>query len=83
MRRLRLYGLQFASDGTRRQVEQNGPADMDMWQALYVLHETAFIMLDVIDLGPLQRYREMILYYHRRYGTVVWHPLPVGYEDEA
>ena len=75
LRRLRLSGLQFGADGALRNVELNGPLDLDMWISCYRLLEAAFVMLDIVDLGPLQRYREMIVSYARRYGPTVWHLL--------
>jgi hypothetical protein len=75
IRRLRLSGLQFAGDGTLRTIELNGPADLDMWLSCYRLLEVAFVMLDIADLGPLQRYKDMIVQYHKRYGAAVWHLL--------
>ena len=43
------------------------------WTMSYDLVCTALIMLDVVDLGPLQLYKKLITGYHRRYGPSVWH----------
>ena len=46
-----------------------------MWMACNRLSEVALIMLDAVDLGKLQQYRDMMTRYHQRYGNSVWHLL--------
>jgi hypothetical protein len=72
-KRLKLSALQLKSDGTWGHLELNGPADIDMWTMSYDLLSSALIMLDVVDLGPLQMYKKMITGYHKRYGHTTWH----------
>ena len=75
LRKIKLSGATFKPDGSISNIELFGPADFDMWMACYRLLEVALIMLDAVDLGKLQQYRDMMTRYHQRYGNSVWHLL--------
>ena len=71
-RKLRLSGQVFAADGTLRNGEIAGPPDINVWAASYDVFATGSIMLNILDLGTLLKYRKLILRYHARYGPQVW-----------
>ena len=78
IKRIKLSGVSFSPDGTLRQIEMSGPATAETWSASYKIMETAFLMLDMVDLGKLNLYREKILGYATRYGQNMWHLIYQG-----
>ena len=61
----------FAADGTLRTVEIAGPPDINVWSSSFDVFATGAIMLDILDLGVILKYRKMIHRYHTRYGSQV------------
>ena len=72
LRKLKLHGQQFASDGTLIPTEISGPPNHDMWLSSYLCLRTALISWQYVDLGRLDQYATMIGRYVSRYGTVSW-----------
>ena len=71
-RKLRLTGQILQSDGTFRHVEIAGPPNLEVWLAAYDVLMTAFIMLDVLDLGTLLEYKKFISDWHALHGPSCW-----------
>lgn len=73
MKRIKFSGLILNKAGTLSQAEVYGPPDLDNWRACYDVWSNAMIMLDVMDLGPLQMYKAKVELLHGRYGeSKVW-----------
>ncbi len=72
MRKLKLHGQQFASDGTLIPTEVAGPPSHDQWLSSYLCLRTALISWQYVDLGRLDQYATMIGRYVSRYGTSAW-----------
>ena len=71
-RKLRLIGQIFDSNGTLRTVEIAGPPNLEVWLDCFAVMVTAFLMLNIMDLGTLSNYAKMITDFHARYGPVTW-----------
>ena len=73
MKRLKFSGLILNKAGVLSQAEVYGPPDLDNWRACYDVWSNSMIMLDAVDLGPLQMYKSKIELLHARYGeSRVW-----------
>ena len=73
MKRLKFSGLILNKAGVLSQAEVYGPPDLDNWRACYDVWANSMIMLDAIDLGPVQMYKSKIELLHARYGeSRVW-----------
>lgn len=73
MKRIKFSGLILNKAGTLSQAEVYGPPDLDNWRSCYDVWSNAMIMLDVMDLGPLQMYKAKVELLHGRYGeSKVW-----------
>lgn len=72
MKKIKLSGLTIGTDGHLKTVELQGPQNIAMWLQSYQVLSNALVMLDAVDLGTLQKYREKIEKYHDRYGEKIW-----------
>jgi len=73
MKRIKFSGLVITKSGALSQAEIYGPPDLDSWRSSYDVWANAMIMLDIMDLGPLQTYKARIENLHSRYGeSNVW-----------
>ena len=72
MRKLKLNGNTFSSDGTLLPIEVSGPPSYDHWLASYLCLRTALISWKVIDLGRVDAYSRLIGRYVARYGQSSW-----------
>ena len=72
MKKIKLSGLTIGTDGQLKTVELQGPQSISMWLQSYQVLSNALVMLDAVDLGTLQKYREKIEKYHDRYGDKIW-----------
>ena len=73
MKRIKFSGLVITKSGALSQAEIYGPPDLDSWRSSYDVWANAMIMLDTMDLGPLQTYKARIENLHSRYGeSKVW-----------
>ena len=71
-RKLRLIGQVFDSNGTLRTIEIAGPPNLEVWLDCYAVMTTAFLMLDIMDLGTLSNYGKLIQDFYHRYGPNTW-----------
>ena len=71
-RALKFRGHVLSANSTFRIAEMNGPASLEVWLSSYDVMSTAFVMLDILDLGTLVDYRKKISDYHGRYGPDCW-----------
>ena len=71
-KRMKLAGQVFRADGSIHAIEVLGPPNFDAWLGCYAVLATAYSMLDIVDLGNLERYKEMMTRYHSRYGPGAW-----------
>ena len=72
MRKLKLQGTTFSSDGSTIPIEVTGPPDIDCWSKSYACLRTALISWKAVELGRLDMYANMIKRYVSRYGSSVW-----------
>ena len=72
MRKLKLHGSTFSSDGSIIPIEVSGPPDIDCWCRSYACLRTALISWKAVELGRLDMYANMIKRYVSRYGSSVW-----------
>ncbi len=72
MRKLKLHGQQFATDGTLIPTEVAGPPDHDQWLSSYRCLRTALVSWQVVDLGRIDQYATMIGRYVSRYTQSAW-----------
>ena len=72
MRKLKLQGTTFSSDGSIIPIEVSGPPDIDCWSRSYACLRTALISWKAVELGRLDMYANMIKRYVSRYGSSVW-----------
>ena len=71
-RKLRLSGQILDSAGKFRHIEIAGPPTLEVWQEAFSVMCTAFLFLDICDLGTLLLYRKKITDYHNCYGPATW-----------
>ena len=71
MRKLKLQGTTFSSDGSIIPIEVSGPPDIDCWSGSYACLRTALISWKAVELGRLDMYANMIKRYVSRYGSSV------------
>ena len=72
VRKLKLHGHTFSSEGTFVPVEVAGPPSFDFWARSYQCLRTALISWKAVDLGRLDLYAGMVKRYVTRYGPTVW-----------
>ncbi len=72
MRKLKLHGQQFASDGSLIPTEVAGPPGHDHWLSSYLCLRTALVSWQYVDLGRIDQYATMIARYVSRYGSSAW-----------
>jgi hypothetical protein len=72
LRKMKLSGYEFRSDGTLHTVEMTGPGSLQMWLESYAPFVTGCIMMEAVALGNLENYRNTITEYARRYGSACW-----------
>ena len=71
-RKLRLAGQILDAAGKFRHIEIAGPPTLEVWEEAFDVMQTAFIMLDILDLGTMTLYRKKIVDYHNQYGPSTW-----------
>ena len=72
IKKIKLSGYVIGRDGTLQNVELTGPTNVNMWLQSWQVFSNACVMLDIIDLGVLNKYRDLIEKYHNRYGVAIW-----------
>jgi hypothetical protein len=72
LRKMRLFGSVFHSDGSIHSIEIKGPPTFDSWQLCFAVFRTACTLLDVADLGTIITYEKLVARYHIRYGPAAW-----------
>ena len=72
VKRIKLSGYVIGRDGMLTTVELTGPTNFAMWLQSWQVFSNVCIMLDIIDLGTLTKYRDMIEKFHNRYGHAIW-----------
>jgi hypothetical protein len=72
VRKLKLHGVSFASDGSLIPVEVSGPPDLDQWMKSYMCLRTALVSWRLVDLGRIDQYGRLISRYLERYGQASW-----------
>ena len=70
--KLKLRGHRFIGNGEFGPIEIFGPPDISFWNASWKVYQNALLMLDAVDLGPLDRYQDRINKYYEEYGQGVW-----------
>ena len=71
-RKLRIAGQLLQADGTFRSVEIAGPPTLEVWCQSWDVLQTAYVFLDVLNLGTMVEYKKMICDYHAQYGPACW-----------
>ena len=72
IKKIKLSGYIIGRDGTLQNVELTGPTNINMWLQSWQVFSNACVMLDIIDLGVLNKYRDLMEKYHNRYGVAIW-----------
>ena len=72
VKKLKLSGYVIGRDGLLTSVEVTGPTSIGMWLQSWQVFSNVCVMLDIIDLGTLTKYRDLIERLHNRYGAPVW-----------
>ena len=72
MRKLKLQGTTFSSDGSITPIEVTGHPNIDCWSKSYACLRTALISWKAVELGRLDINANMIKRYVSRYGSSVW-----------
>ena len=72
MRKLKLHGNTFTSDGALLPIEVRGPPDFEHWLGSYLCLRTALISWKAVDLGRLDAYSRLIGRAVSRFGTGSW-----------
>ena len=72
LRKLKLQGTTFSSDGSIIPIDVTGPPDIDCWSKSYACLRTALISWKAVELGRLDMYANMIKRYVSRHGSSVW-----------
>jgi len=72
LRRQKLTGKQFDSDGNLITVELYGPCNLTAWLASYAVLGTSLIMLKAVKRAHLDAYREFIIELHNTFGDRYW-----------
>ena len=70
---MKVSGMTFDGTGRLRNIEILGPPNAEVWKESYECLEVGFIMFDVVDLGNIINYKNMILAYVSRYGQAMWY----------
>ena len=71
-KRVKLSGVKFPPDGSMHTVELMGPPCIESWIMAWTVYQNACIMLDLVSLGTLIAYKNLIVKYHSRYGAQCW-----------
>ena len=72
VKKIKLSGYVIGRDGVLSTVELTGPTNFGMWLQSWQVFSNVCIMLDIIDLGTLTKYRDTIEKFHNRYGHAIW-----------
>ena len=64
IKKIKLSGYIIGRDGTLQNVDLTGPTNINMWLQSWQVFSNACVMLDIIDLGVLNKYRDLIEKYH-------------------
>ena len=68
MKKIKFSGLILTKLGAVSQAGLCGPPDLDSWRACFDVWSNAMIMLDQLDLGPLQLYKNKVELLHGGFG---------------
>ena len=71
-KKLKLSGYIIGRDGVLTSVEVTGPTGIGMWLQSWQVFSNVCVMLDIIDLGTLTKYRDLVERFHNRYGSPIW-----------
>eukprot|EP00435_Cladocopium_sp_Y103_P031264 s206_g7.t2 len=71
VKKLKLSGYVIGRDGVLTGVEVTGPTGIGMWLQSWQVFSNVCVMLDLIDLGMLTKYRDLIERFHNRYGAPI------------
>ena len=69
---MRFSGTLLNADGSLRTIEIMGPPNLEAWKECFAILSTAYVMLDVVDLGVLNAYCKNIERLYSRYGQSTW-----------
>ena len=72
LRRQKLTGKQFDSDGSLITVELYGPCNLTAWLASYAVLATSLIMHRAVKRAHLDAYRDFIIELHNTFGDRLW-----------
>ena len=71
-KKIKLSGYILGRDGLLTSVELTGPSNFGMWLQSWQVFSNVCVMLDIVDLGVLTKYRDLIERFHNRYGQAIW-----------
>ena len=71
-KKVKLSGYVMGRDGVLTSIELTGPTSIGMWLQSRQVFSNVCVMLDLIDLGTLTKYRDLIEKFHNRYGAPIW-----------
>lgn len=71
-KKLKLSGYVIGRDGLLTSIEVTGPTSIGMWLQSWQVFSNVCIMLDIVDLGTLTKYKDIIERFHNRYGAPIW-----------
>ena len=71
-KKVKLSGYVMGRDGVLTSIELTGPTSIGMWLRSWQVFSNVCVMLDLIDLGILTKYRDLIEKFHNRYGAPIW-----------
>lgn len=72
IKKIKLSGYIIGKDGLLSSVELTGPTTFQMWLQSWQVFSNACVMLDIVDLGVLTKYKDLLDKYHNRYGQHIW-----------
>ena len=71
-RKMKLSGQVLDSNATFRYMEVAGPPNLEVWSESFQVMQTAFLMLEICELGTLTQYHKHITDLHTRFGPQCW-----------
>jgi len=72
VKRMKMQGMIMDSSGEFKTIELMGPPDFRNWKESYQLLKTVLVMFDVINMGSIEQYEDLIEKYTLRYPDT-WH----------
>ena len=71
-KKMKLGGQVWQANGTFRYIEIAGPPTIEVWNDAFDVMQTAFVFLDVLDLGTMVAYKKFINTFHALHGPQCW-----------